>query len=206
MPDEQRQYSILINDGSERRKFAWLTFTDIDGKVSISIGFADRAFFVPGFVSHVPLPDGSYRLDLVDLRSAHRPAALTNPHFTFHPPAALHLRAPAERFILDQFVMMDLQVADSGRVPCLSLRSARIDKLPIHQSSRPGTEIISIEPETVSVSVALEVDFIDGPARGAERSGGLLTRVFEWRGWTLQLVADAIAPLESATFTAHWEG
>jgi hypothetical protein len=74
---------LLIEHAGVRRNLIWISLQD-DG--AISVGFLDRPFVFEGFTSELELDAGMRESAPADLRATHRLEAITDPHFTFHPP------------------------------------------------------------------------------------------------------------------------
>ncbi len=116
---ESKELRIVVDVEGTRRKLLWMSLQSPTPtkREAISVGFADRAFRVPGLESRVVLEDVVHAAS-VDLRERHRTKALTNPHFTFHAPAWMHLRANGEERLTSQFIGgMDLALETQPRVP-----------------------------------------------------------------------------------------
>lgn len=195
---------ILIDALGKRRKFLWLTFAPPNGpgkREAISVGFSETTFVVAG-VESVLMLDNETHVTEVDLRAERGEAAITNPHFTFHAPAWMHLRANGEQPLLEQLVCMDLLVADAHRVPWLRFASKAVHELPEYTSTRSSSaEQIVVVPRDPTESIAVRLDFVDDPDRIAEQAGELVNQVIEWHGWFLHLAIDAHPGRDSSTFT-----
>lgn len=109
-----RDVRVIVDSQGDLRNFVWASLQD-DG--SISIGFSDRSFLVPGLAGELVLDDTVHRSH-VDLVASHGNEAVTNPHFTFHPPGYVHLRANGHDELFAGLLMIDLMVEQDGRFPC----------------------------------------------------------------------------------------
>ena len=84
-----------------RKNLLWISLQD-DG--AVSIGFLGQPLVFDGFTSERELEDGVRESSSVDLRSTHSAAAMSDPHFTLHPPAYFHLRSGKNPSLIEGLV------------------------------------------------------------------------------------------------------
>jgi hypothetical protein len=201
---EMPEIRVLVHAVGIRRKFLWIQLLPPhppQTREAISVGFSDAAFVVPGVVSSVSLNTETY-VTTVDLRERCGQAAISNPHFTFHAPAWMHLRANGEQPLLEQLVCLDRVVPQQGRVPWLRFLSGVVSELPEYNGTRAKdvSELIVV-PDASDVSIGVRLDFVDHPRRVSEQPGELGNQIIEWYEWKLHLAIDAHAAHPTSTFT-----
>jgi hypothetical protein len=195
----------LVQAEGGPRKFFWISLQPRNEKKNrreaISVGFAERAFVVPGVESQVILEEQVHSTRL-DLRDKHTAQALTNPHFTFHAPAWLQLRAKKEEILFQQLACIDLAVPQQRRYPWLRLVSKSVQDLEPYRGTQEGdVEEILLLPDTPSDSLEVRIDFIHEEALAAEQPGRILNRIVKWYEWTLHLAVDVHPTRSTSTFT-----
>jgi hypothetical protein len=158
-----RKIRLLTEHVGLLRSFAWVSLLD-DG--SVSVGLLDKDFRVPALASEVEV-DGVVHRQTVDLRSAHGDEAISNPHFTFHPPAYYHLRANHKAKLFSGLLMVDLVVQSEGVLPWIRAVSNPVAKLGRVQGSphKPQVEVVRLQLPSEDLSVSVEVDFVAANAR-----------------------------------------
>jgi len=193
---------ILVDVPDTLRKFLWIQLAapTTNKREAISVGFSDAAFVVPGIQSQMMLGNQIHVAE-VDLRAQRGEAPIANPHFTFHAPAWMHLRANGETVLLEQLVCMDLAVSQQHRVPWLRFFSKVTRDLAAYAGTRAGAiEEIVATPQSPDDSIAVRLDFVDDPDRAAEQSGDLVNRIIQWHEWLLHLAIDSCPPRDTSTF------
>lgn len=199
--------TLRVLAGIELRSLAWLTVAQPpDG--AVSMGFTDQAFIVPGVQSSMVV-DGDMHIQAVDLTTLHTKQALTNPHFTFHPPNHAHLRANAQNYLAEELVMMGMQVEADGRVPWVTFTSRRLPLLSAYAGPRSEHDLI-LHPQRAECSIELRAEFIASLEWQPRAAGLLLDHVESWpcvtpdamvAEWHLHLQAAEVPARDSATFT-----
>lgn len=196
------ELQILANVYRERRKCVWVSLQPPKATLreAISVGFADRSFLVSRVESHVALEERTH-VTAMDLQAEHGLSAVTNPHFTFHAPAWMHLRANGGEALLEQLIPMDIAIVD-GNVPWLRFISKAVRHLPRYLGRRnPDVEEIDLYLATGDESIDVQIDFIASPEYARDKCGQLLNRIVEWHGWLLHLTANPHSGRTTSTFT-----
>jgi hypothetical protein len=127
-----RNVRVVVDHQGDLRNFVSVSFQDHG---SISVAFSDRSFLIPGFVEELDLDDVVHRSQ-VDLEAAHGLEAITNPHFTFHPPGYVHLRANGQDELFAGLLMIDLMVEQEGHFPWIRFISNPVETLTVFQGAR----------------------------------------------------------------------
>ena len=155
----------------------------------MSVGFSDRSFLVPGFADELVLDDVAHRSQ-VDLLASHGIDAVTNPHFTFHPPGYVHLRANGHDELFAGLLMIDLMVEHDGRFPWIRFVSNPVETLtPFSDSRVKGTvDIIRLLAPSTRCSIELAVDFV-APGTTPVRPAAGFETYLEWQNRVLHLHA-----------------
>ena len=126
----------------------------------------------------------------MNLEAAHGVEAITNPHFTFHPPGYVHLRANGQDELFAGLLMIDLMVEQDGRFPWIRFISSPVETLTGFQGGR-GTgnaEIIRLLAPSGKCSIELAVDFVSPGATFSTQTGRFET-FLEWHNRVLHFVA-----------------
>lgn len=209
MPEQIR---IVVDIDSSLRKFLWLT-VDQNPDGAVSVGMSDGEFTVPGITSEVEVDGVTHRNDLTFVGT--RPdREFLNPHFTFHPPNRMHLRADNANYLAEQVVMMDLQLMQEAQIPWLTFVSKKVDALTAQGRPRRdiGNRQLVVRPASIDCSVRLSIDFIRAAVDKQEQPDALLDHVECWPSrnpqsevpiWCLHLTAHQVPARNSATFTWH---
>jgi hypothetical protein len=183
MPKDVR---ILIDFKGDLRNLVWLSLQDDE---SISVGFSDRAFMVPGFVEELVV-DGQVHPNVVDLQAHLGVQALTNPHFTFHPPGYVHLRANNQDELFAGLLMIDMIVEQEGRFPWVRFLSSPVKELSPFRGVRDPTktEFVRFLAPSDDCSIELGIDFVHAKQEIKAKASGF-DFLTEWKGRTLRLFA-----------------
>jgi hypothetical protein len=206
-----KQIRVLIDCNGSLRSFLWLSIDQGDDG-AVSVGTTDRHFIVPGLTSELD-QEAVVHVQQVDL-TERGIRDLTNPHFTFHPPNHIHLRANEQSYLAEQLVMMDLQLLQETRIPWLTWVSRRVSDL---QAVRPGRistadEQVVVRSPDSNCSIHLNIDFIRSSGDAGKQAELLLDHVVCWRApnpqsmtpmWCLHLTAQAVPPRDTTVFTWH---
>jgi hypothetical protein len=173
----------------------WLgsVFKLLQADDSISVGLTDRTFTVPAFVSTLEL-DGVLHRSRVDLAAKLGQRAVKNPHFTFHPPMYVHLRANGEEELFAGILGVDFIVAESGIFSWIKFVSNQVSEL---QSMASTPELRCIPVPSDDCSVELSFDYVRTADAEVHQDGEL--RLFlEWAGRTMRVLGKAV-PSQKAT-------
>ena len=181
-----RDVRIVVDHLGDLRNFVWASLQN-DG--SISVGFSDRSFLIPGFAGELVLDDIVHRSQ-VDLVATHGIEAVTNPHFTFHPPGYVHLRANGHDELFAGLLMIDLIVEQDGRFPWIRFVSNPVEKLAPFSGARAkdAADVIRLLAPSSQCSIELGVDFVRPGTAPAHPAAGFETHL-EWQNRVLHLYA-----------------
>ena len=127
---------FLVNDGTQVKNFAWASIQP-DG--SLSVGLADRLFRMTHMTETLDV-DGKRATRTVDLLGLHGEEAVTNPHFTYHPPLYHHLRRNDTRELWEGIMDIPIMLSDGEEIPWIRLESNPVRNLRPFASARTGTE------------------------------------------------------------------
>ena len=143
-----------------------------------------------GWTGKLVLDDVVHRSQ-VDLVASHRTEAVTNPHFTFHPPGYVHLRANGHGELFAGLLMIDLMVEHDGRFPWIRFVSNPVETLaPLSGSRAKGTaDVIRLLASSRQCSIELAVDFVAPGSIAVPSAAGFDARL-EWQGRVLHLYAN----------------
>lgn len=162
----------------------------------ISVGFCDRAFLFPGFVSEVER-NGSLVREEIDLIAKHGPEAVENPHFTFHPPAHFHLKSENDAVLLEALVWTEPEPGHEVS-PWIRFVSNPIRDLLYFKGVPHGrtAELHTLNPQNEDCSIAVHLDFVSAPGN-VYRDGAKIAHFISWGGVTLRLYAYSVPPQEA---------
>ena len=96
-----QEIRLLVEHERVARNLVWISWQD-DG--AISVCFLDQTIIVQGFASERELDDGMRQAKYIDVQTRHDLEAITDPHFTLHPPAHFHLRSGNNPPLLEALV------------------------------------------------------------------------------------------------------
>ena len=184
----RRTVKLVVEHENELRNFLWCGFA-ADG--SISIGFSDRSFIVPGFAEELYLGDRAHRSE-IDLTQRHGVEAITNPHFTFHPPGYVHLRANNQEELFAGVLMVDMIVNQDGHFPWVRFVSSPVHELSLYRGGREGEgdELLMISASSSQQSIEMAVDIVKPGVRLGEENVIFETTI-RWAGRDVRLRAKA---------------
>jgi hypothetical protein len=188
-----REIRILAEHPSGNRSLAWVSVRD-DG--AVSVGLSDRFFQAPALSSSVEVA-GAIHAQSIDLAARHGHEAIVNPHFTFHPLAYYHLRADNQPELFSGLLMVDLVLADEGRLPWVRAISRTVSSLKqFEPPSRRALEYVRLPISTGECSVELLFDFV-----GSSASSNGKRLLIDCGGRRLEITARQI---EAQTPTLWW--
>lgn len=176
-----------------RRNLLWISLQR-DG--SISIGFVDQICIVRGFTAQRE-EEGVFHTDYVDLEGTHGLEAVTDPHFTLHPPY-FHLRGKKHPNLLEGLVWT---VPEPGQLssPWIHFVSDPVRELSPFRGTPPGKQgdLIGISVPAEDLSVRVHFDFVRAPGDAIieERR---VNHIIEWHGVVLHCHAYVV-PGQPAT-------
>ncbi|MBE7436753.1 MAG: hypothetical protein HS100_22770 [Anaerolineales bacterium] len=176
----------------------WISLQD-DG--SISIGMSDRTFLVPGFTSRIEI-DGAVHQNHVHFEGKLKKKAITNPHFTFHPPMYVHLRANNEEELFAGVLGVDFIVEAEGCMPWIRFVSSPIKELKpfIKVRDDKDIEIVRLLIPSNEISLGIGVDFVSNQVSQAENMPNK-DYFISWHGRTLHVFAQVFSAQKS---TVQW--
>jgi hypothetical protein len=171
-----KEIRIVVDHNDVRRNLLWISLQD-DG--SLSVGFLGARIIATSFTSERELEDGTRSVQDVDLQATHTPQAMTDPHFTVHPPY-FQLRSGKNRQLLAGLVWTTPGPGETTS-PWIRFVSNPVRELPIMTPIRPTRETV-IQPvlaDSDSTSLAVNFDFVDERAAGfplvVERKAKIIT-------------------------------
>lgn len=184
---------LILEYNGIQKNLLWMSFQDDD---AISLGFLDQAFVFPGFTSERELEDEK---ENIDLRSTHSLAAITNPHFTLHPPGYFHLRSGNNPPLLSGLVWTepDRQELVSPWIRFVSNPVETLSHVRPFTPSR-STRIQTLHFASDDCSIAINVDFVDERAQALPLVVERKAKIFSWREISMLVYAYAV-PSQPAT-------
>jgi len=158
---------FLVNDGAKVRNFAWASLQP-DG--SLSVGLSDQLFQLT-HMSEILDGDDKRATTTVDLLALHGEEAVTNPHFTYHPPIYHHLRRNDRRELWSGIMDIPIMLSEGKEIPWIRLESNPVRKLNPFASARAGGAEHKLEINADSVQ-SVGVFFSFAPKGSQRREAG----------------------------------
>lgn len=149
---------IISKVDIDERNFAWISF---QADNSISVGLSDRLFRLDSI--ELEMVNGERVVkESVDLASKFGTEAITNPHFTFHPPIYHHLRSAKQQELWVGYMEVDKMLNQVDRVPWIKIESNPFNELSPCQGPRSNQieHHLLLPCRDASHSVGIEIDFI----------------------------------------------
>jgi hypothetical protein len=147
---------FLVNDGRQVLNFAWAS---IQPEGSLSVGLADRLFTLTHITESVAV-GGEPIKRTVDLVSLYGLEAVTNPHFTYHPPVYHHLRRNDQRELWAGIMDVPLMLTEGREIPWIRLESNPVHTLRPFKGSRSNNVEHELEINAApAMSVGVAFDF-----------------------------------------------
>lgn len=182
------------------KSILWISFQEDE---SISAGFLDKTFLVPGFVSEIEIGERVHQ-GRVDLESKYDKKSITNPHFTFHPPMWVHLHANKEK-LFSGVLGVDMIVEADGRMPWIYFVTNPICDLKMHKWGRDGhePEILKLTVPSDKISLGVRIDFVSKHESTLVGQKYIDSRNIEWHGRVLQISSEILPAQKSIVRWNH---
>jgi hypothetical protein len=192
--------NLNISHGGRVAAVAWISFQP-DG--SISFGLRDKTFILESAKIRQNLWNAYNRIEIqyVAPKATEPLLAVSNLHFTFHPPIRFHLKSNEQLVSQDEEIFSG--IADIGitlqqqtEMPWIRATSAPLAELSQAQAARNDgieTEGLAIDVPAVmlSASARIEIDFIR-PNNVALTNGPVWE--FEWHGVGIRISLGYVSP------------
>ena len=193
-----KEIKLVADNKGELTSIIWVSLQD---EGSISIGMSDRTFAVPGFVSQMEI-DGTVHQSHVNFEGKLKKKAITNPHFTFHPPMYVHLRANNEDELFAGILGVDFIVEAEGRMPWIRFVSSSIKELKPFTKARDDKdiEIVRLLVPSNDISLGIGIDFVSNEVSRSENRPNN-DYFISWHGRTLHVFAQVLPAQKS---TVQW--
>ncbi len=193
-----KEIKFVADYNGELIPIIWVSLQD---DKSISIGMSDRSFAIPGFVSQVEV-DGEIHQSHVNFEGVLKKDSITNPHFTFHPPMYVHLRANNKEELFAGVLGVDFIVEAEGRMPWIRFVSSPIKGLKRLTQIRDDKEIeiIRLIVPSNEISLGIGIDFVkyqDLPIASNRNDGHYIN----WHERRLHVFAQVLPAQKS---TVQW--
>ncbi len=193
-----KEIKLIADNKGDLTSIIWISLQD-DG--SISIGMSDRTFVVPGFTSEIEI-DGTLHQSHVNFEGKLKKEEVTNPHFTFHPPMYVHLRANKGSELFAGVLGVDFIVEAEGRMPWIRFVSSPIKELKpfVQVRDDKDIEIVRLLVPSNDISLGIGIDFVSKPTSSAENQPNY-EYFINWHGRTLHVFARVLPAQKS---TVQW--
>jgi hypothetical protein len=171
----------------------------------ISFGLQDRTYISPRFRAQHYVWSAFNRTKIEYYIRSDPSAfeAVTNPHFTFHPPGFFHLRANGDEPLFEGINLVDVSVHQDGSMPWLRAISAPIKQLRSSNRRSNGIQnedlLVKIPSENSSIQVNL--DFISRDTVGKFDHDSRWS--FQWHDVALQVTVSFTYPQIATLWWFH---
>jgi len=162
---------LVCQTPTRRVKAAWVSTT---GDGDVSFGLNDKTYITPR-TDIIKGVWSAFNRRSVEFVASTDPACLEsvkNPHFTYHQPDFVHLRADGDSEIFKGILPLPLMLSQQEEVPWIRATTAPLTELKMagnHRSSIPTRELVILIPKE-DRSIQISIDFVRKSAVGLDLS------------------------------------
>jgi hypothetical protein len=202
--DGLRRILIYCDAAGRRVRIGYISLQS-DG--SISFGLTDATYISPAFKVQHHIWNAYNRINM-QYTSPSDPEALervTNPHFTFHPPAIFQLTSRTHKgknALFRGIADIGVTLHQQGEMPWLRATTAPLSQLPSRapRADKIPTVNFGLAAPTENASVIMSLDFVPNRVRAI---GTAHTCFIPWKGFVTRLTLELTAPQKSTLSWFH---